>query len=137
RFLRGGDHSMFNEAGFPAVRFTASNETYSRQHANVDGPPDIASGKAHQTGDVVHFVDAEYLANVARLNAKCLIHLANAPGTPSKVRIITAKLENSTTLRWEPSPDADGYEVVWRDTTSPTWSFARDVGNVTTITLPI
>ncbi len=137
RFLRGGDHSMFNQAGFPAVRFTASNETYSRQHQNVTGPPQIGGGQAREAGDVVRFVDPDYLANVARLNAKCLIHLANAPQTPVKARIITAKLENATTLKWEPSPDADGYEVVWRDTTSPVWTFARDVGNVATITLPI
>lgn len=137
RFLRGGDHSMFNQAGFPAVRFTASNETYSRQHANVDGPPDIAKGKARLSGDVVHFVDAAYLANVAQLNAKCLINLANAPQVPQHARIITAKLANATTLKWDASPDADGYEIVWRDTTSPTWTFARDVGNVTDVTLPI
>jgi len=54
-----------------------------------------------------------------------------------EVRIITAKLENATTLKWEPSADADGYEVVWRETTSPTWTFARDVGSVSTISLPI
>ncbi|MGH7243824.1 MAG: M20/M25/M40 family metallo-hydrolase [Phycisphaerales bacterium] len=137
RFLRGGDHSMFNQAGFPAVRFTASNETYSRQHQNVSGPPQIGGGKARETGDVVRFVDPDYLASVARLNAKCLIHLANAPQTPAKARIVTAKLENATTLKWEPSPDADGYEVVWRDTTSATWTFSRDVGTVTEITLPI
>ncbi|MBX3389817.1 MAG: M20/M25/M40 family metallo-hydrolase [Phycisphaeraceae bacterium] len=137
RFLRGGDHSMFNQAGFPAVRFTASNETYSRQHQNVSGPPQIGGGHARETGDVVRFVDPEYLSNVARLNAKCLINLANAPQVPQRARIITAKLENATTLRWDTSPDADGYEIVWRDTTSPMWTFARDVGNVTEITLPI
>jgi len=137
RFLRGGDHSMFNLAGFPAVRFTASNETYSRQHQYVSGPPQIGGGEARETGDVVRFVDPDYLANVARLNAKCLIHLANAPRTPQRTRIITAKLENATTLKWDASSDADGYEVVWRATTSPTWTFARDVGTVTEITLPI
>lgn len=137
RFLRGGDHSMFNQAGYPAVRFTASNETYSRQHQNVSGPPQMGGGHARKTGDVVRFVDPQYLANVAILNAKALIHLANSPQVPKRARIITAKLENSTTLKWDASPDADGYEVVWRDTTSPTWTFARDVGNVTEVTLPI
>lgn len=137
RFLRGGDHSMFNEAGFPAIRFTASNETYSRQHANVTYAPDKSGAPTPQGGDLTQFVDANYLANVARLNAKSLIHLANAPATPENARIITAKLENATTLKWNPSPDADGYEIVWRDTTSPTWTYARDVGNVTEITLPI
>lgn len=137
RFLRGGDHSMFNQAGFPAVRLTASNENYDRQHQNVTGPPQIGGGKARETGDVVRFVDPTYLANVARLNAKSIIHFANAPQSPRRVRIITAKLENASTLKWDPSPDADGYEVVWRDTTSPTWTFSRDVGNVSEVTLPI
>lgn len=137
RFLRGGDHSMFNQAGFPAVRFTASNETYSRQHQNVSGPPQIGGGQARETGDVVRWVDADYLANVARLNAKSLICLANSPQTPARARVITAKLENESTIRWDASPDADGYEIVWRDTTSPMWTHARDVGNVTSVTLPI
>lgn len=137
RFLRGGDHSMFNQAGFPAVRFTASNETYSRQHQNVSGPPQIGGGQARATGDVVRYVDADYLANVARLNAKSLIYLANAPQTPQHTRVITAKLENESTIRWDASSDADGYEVVWRDTTAPMWTHARDVGNVTSVTLPI
>ncbi|MBY0309259.1 MAG: M20/M25/M40 family metallo-hydrolase, partial [Phycisphaerales bacterium] len=35
RFLRGGDHAAFNEAGFAAVRFTVPGEDYTRQHANV------------------------------------------------------------------------------------------------------
>jgi hypothetical protein len=133
RFLRGGDHSAFNDNGFPAVRFTTVYENYDRQHQNVteqDGKP---------YGDVVRFVDAEYLGNVARLNGVTLVRLANAPSPPPKARIITSKLENATTIKWEksPEPDVAGYELVWRDTTAPRWEHAKDLGNVTEATLPM
>lgn len=124
RFLRGGDHSAFNEAGFPGVRFTTPHENYDRQHANVttkDGAP---------YGDVTEYVDAEYLGNVARLNAAALVHLACAPSSPSNARLLTAALANDTTMKWNasPEPDVAGYEVVWRLTTDATWTHVRDVG---------
>ena len=48
------------------------------------------------------------------------------------------RLENDTTLRWQPNPEPDvaGYRIVWRETTAPTWQFTKDVGNVTRHTLP-
>jgi hypothetical protein len=133
RFLRGGDHLAFNDNGFPAVRFTTIHEHYDRQHQNVTQK----NGKPY--GDVPEFVDATYLGNVARLNAATIVHLANAPSSPPNTRILTAKLENDTTLNWDPSPEPDlaGYEVVWRDTTSPIWLNVKDVGKVTEVTLPI
>jgi Zn-dependent M28 family amino/carboxypeptidase len=136
RFLRGGDHSAFNEAGFTAVRFTEVHEDYRHQHQNVRKEKD-AAGNEVQYGDLPASVDETYLANVARLNAACLVHLANAPSTPKKARVITAELEYKTTLRWEASPEDDvaGYEIVWRETTSPTWNHAKDVGNVTEATI--
>lgn len=133
RFLRGGDHSAFNDAGFAAVRFTEVDEDYSRQHQNVT----MKNGRPY--GDVPAFVDADYLANVTRLNIATLVCLANAPSAPAKVRIVTAKLDNFTTLRWEksPEPDAAGYEIVWRETTAPEWQQAKDVGNVTEATIEL
>jgi len=127
RFLRGGDHMAFNEAGFAGVRFTVPAEDYSRQHQNVtekDGKP---------YGDVAAFVDAGYVADVAKLNAATLFHLASAPAAPKRVRMVTAKLEPGTTIRWEKSlePDAAGYEVMWRKTTSPTWEGAVDAADAT------
>jgi hypothetical protein len=133
RFLRGGDHSAFNDAGFAAVRFTAPSEDYSRQHQNVserDGKP---------YGDVPAFVDADYVAGVARLNAAALVHLASAPRPPGDARLITAALSPGTSVRWSPSPEPDvaGYEVVWRVTTSWQWEGARDCGAATSIDLPL
>lgn len=133
RFLRGGDHSAFNERGFSAVRFTVVHEDYDRQHQ------DVREERGRRYGDTAEHVDWEYLAGVARLNAAVLLHLANAPSTPANVRIVTAQLERSTTLRWQasPEPDVAGYRVVWRDTTEPRWTHSADVGNVTEVTLPL
>ncbi len=132
RFLRGGDHTPFHEAGYPAVRFTEMEEDYSRQHQDVkqvDGAP---------YGDVSKYVDAPYLAGVARLNGAAAIHLASAPAAPAEVNLITT-LGNESRLRWiaGPEPDIAGYEIVWRETTSPVWQLAKDVGKTTEATLPI
>jgi Zn-dependent M28 family amino/carboxypeptidase len=133
RFLRGGDHTAFNRHGFPAVRFTEVEEDYDRQHQDVRREGGV------QYGDLPEFVDASYLAEVARVNAAALAHLANAPSAPQQVRILIRGLGHETRLRWEPSPEPDlaGYEVVWRDTASALWEHARDVGAVTEATLPV
>jgi hypothetical protein len=135
RFLRGGDHSAFNEAGFPAVRFTEFDENYERQHANVTVTTD-ASGRVARHGDLPEYVDEASLAEVARLNAAVLVHLANAPAPPGNVRLITATLTNDTDIRWEASAGAAGYEVVWRATTSSQWEHVQDVGNATQVVIP-
>lgn len=127
RFLRGGDHTPFHEAGYPAVRFTEVDEEYNRQHQ------DVRVEQGVQFGDLPRYVDENYLAGVARLNAAAAACLASAPTAPADARIITAALGNSTTLRWSRStdPDAAGYEVVWRETTSPVWNYVMDAGNTT------
>lgn len=133
RFLRGGDHTPFNELGFPAVRFTEVHETYSRQHQDVR----VEDGVVY--GDRVEYVDAAYLADVARLNAAAIVHLANAPSPPGRVRFVLEQLSNDTTLRWDasPEPDVAGYEIVWRATTSADWEAWRDVGLVTQATIDL
>lgn len=138
RFLRGGDHSSFLDNGFPAVRFTAPHEEYSRQHQDVKTET-LPDGAKKHFGDTAEFVNYHYLADVARLNAATTIHLANAPSTPANVRVITAELTNSTTLRWSasPEPDTTGYEIVWRDTTAADWQESKAVGNVSEVTLPL
>ncbi len=127
RFLRGGDHTPFNELGYAGVRFCEVYEDYTQQHQDVRTENSIAYG------DLPQHVDAEYLADVTRLNAVVLTHIANAPSVPTSARVIVAELTNDTTLRWDasPEPDVAGYEIVWRETTSPVWQDSKDVGNAT------
>src|SRR5712664_2990644 len=68
RFLRGGDHYSFNQQGFAAVRFTEFREDFNHQHQNVR--KDDANGVEY--GDLPKFVDFDYVAHVARLNAATL-----------------------------------------------------------------
>ncbi len=130
RYLRGGDHIPFLERGFSAVRFTEPHEDYTHQHQSVK----IVDGK--QYGDLPEFVDYEYVANVTRVNAASLAALALAPARPKNAVIVTARLTNDTDLKWDAGTDGDlaGYEVVWRNTTSPFWTNSKFVGNVTNYT---
>ncbi len=132
RYLRGGDHYSFNQQGYAAVRFTEYREDYNHQHQNVRTENGI------EYGDLPKFVNFDYVAHVARLNAATLASLASAPAPPGKVRLLTKELENNSTLTWEPSSGgrATGYEVLWRATTSPEWEHAQSFGNETKATLP-
>jgi len=129
RYLRGGDHYSFNKEGFAAVRFTEYREDFNHEHQNIRRENGV------EYGDLPKFVNFDYVARVARLNAATLACLAAAPGSPTQVRLRTKELENDTTLSWEGSPLAAGYEVLWRATTSPEWEHVQDVGNVTQATL--
>ena len=133
RYLRGGDHFSFNEAGFPAVRFTEWREDFHHQHQNVRTENGI------EYGDLAKFVDFDYVARVARLNAGTLASLASAPAPPGNVHLMTKELENDSTVTWDASPGglAAGYEVLWRATTSPEWEHAQNIGNVTRATMKI
>ena len=131
RYLRGGDHFPFLDAGYPAVRFTEPVEDWRHQHQDVR----VEDGVRY--GDLPEFVDFGYVAQVARVNAAALASLALAPSAPREVEMENLRLEGDTTLRWAPNPEPDiaGYRIVWRATTAPTWQFSRDVGNVTRATL--
>jgi hypothetical protein len=133
RYLRGGDHSAFNQQGFPAVRFTEYREDFHHQHQNV------RSENGLEYGDLPKFVDYDYVAGVARLNAATLASLAAAPAPPANVHLVTKDLENDSTLTWEASPGglATEYEVMWRATTSPEWEHAQSFGSATRATLKI
>lgn len=127
RYGRGGDHIPFLENGFAAVRFTEPNEDYNHQHQNV------RTEKGQYYGDTPELVDFGYVANVVKVNSASLARLALAPAKPKNVGIVTARLGNDTELKWDAATDTDiaGYEIVWRDTTSPVWTNALNVGNVT------
>jgi len=131
RFLRGGDHTSFNQEGFAAVRFTEWREDFNHQHQN----PRTENGVEY--GDLIRFVDFGYVAQVARLNAATLATLAAAPPPPANPQLITTDLDNSATLLWE-SEAAPGahYEVVWRELTAPQWERSVSVTDKK-VTLPV
>jgi hypothetical protein len=133
RYLRGGDHYSFNQQGFSAVRFTEYREDFHHQHQNPRVENDI------EYGDLLKFVDFDYVSHVARLNAATLASLASAPGPPANVHLLTKNLENDSTLTWSASPGglATGYEILWRATSSPDWEQVQSAGTVTRFTVPI
>jgi hypothetical protein len=132
RYLRGGDHSSFNQQGFAAVRFTEFREDFHHQHQNVRTENGI------EYGDLPKFVDFDYVARVAKLNAATLASLASAPAPPGNVHLVTKELDNDSTLTWENSPGgASGYEILWRGTTSPKWEYVRKVVAVNRATLKV
>ena len=133
RYLRGGDHMPFLEQGYAALRFTEPNEDFSHQHQNLR----TEDGKVY--GDLVEFVDFDYTAKVAKVNAAALASLALAPAAPKDVKVRTDKLVNDSTLVWaaNPEPDVAGYRIVWRDTTAAQWEGSQYVGNVTEATVKL
>lgn len=117
RFLRGGDHTPFNQLGFTAVRFTEFHENFLHQHQNIRKENNI------QYGDLPEFVDYNYIANVARINLATLATLANAPDSPKSVQM-KINLGNITRLSWQPpigGPEPKGYYVLMRETIEPYW----------------
>ena len=128
RFLRGGDHESFNAQGFPAIRFVEPVENFNHQHQDVR----VENGV--QYGDLLQYMDFDYLAKVTRYNVASLAALALAPATP-KVSVETKALTNDTTLTWQAVPRAVRYEVLRRATTDPLWTSVDDAGTATTATL--
>lgn len=130
RYGRGGDHIPFLEQGYAAVRFTETNEDFTHQHQNV------RVEKGVKYADLPEFVDFNYIANVARVNAASLAMLALAPARPKSAQL-GGGLADDSTLKWDANKEQDiaGYEIVWRDTTSPVWTNSLPVGNVQTYTM--
>lgn len=131
RYLRGGDHIPFNEQGFAAVRLTEYRENFDHQHQTLRTENGI------EYGDTLKYVDFDYVARVARLNALTLAALATAPAPPTEAKLVASKLDNDSTLKWHASHEASGYEVLWRATTAPSWEHVQNVGDTTTTTLQV
>ena len=127
RYLRGGDHSPFLDAGYAALRFTEPAEDFDHQHQ------DLRTENGKRIGDLIEFVDPDYVAQVARVNAASLASLALAPAAPQEVKVKTSALDNGTDLVWKANgePDLAGYRIVWRETTAPLWQGSTFVGKVT------
>jgi hypothetical protein len=117
RFLRGGDHTPYVENGFTAVRITEMNENFNHQHQ------DVRMEKGVQYGDLVEFMDFEYLRKNTAMNLANLANLAKSPGMPQEVKVEVRSLTNGTQLSWK-APVAGapkGYYILMRETTSAVW----------------
>jgi hypothetical protein len=128
RFLRGGDHTPFNQQGYAAVRFTETNENFNHQHQ------DLRTENGIVYGDLPEFVDYRYLRRTAQVNLATLASLALAPAAPQKVEVLTAKLTNRTELRWQAPQGAAapaGYVVLVRETSAPQWQQRFPVSGTT------
>ncbi|MEM7417918.1 MAG: M20/M25/M40 family metallo-hydrolase [Gemmatimonadota bacterium] len=120
RFGRGGDHTAFNRRGFAGVRFSESRENYSRQH---------------MVADTLGGVDFEYLAKNTRVNVAGVATISLAPPAPvvdgGRGPMLTrGETGYHADMRWERSPAAVGYRIVWREAWNPDWQHEVTVGDV-------
>lgn len=131
RFGRGGDHMPFLEAGLPAVRFTEPKEDYRHQHQT----PRVEDGVEY--GDLVKFMDFDFLARATRLNAEAADRLARAPAPPTEATTEGAvKPDATVTFQAPPDPERKGFEILSRDTTEVRWTVVKAVEAPGAYTLP-
>ncbi len=130
RFGRGGDQRPFTDVGFAGIRIMEAHENYRRQHQDLR----IENGIAY--GDVIEGIDFEYTRNLTAVNC---INLASLAWAPLGVRDLNigGVIEPSTKLKWTKVDDSNvlGYNIYWRETTSPQWEYSRYVGDVDQYTL--
>jgi Zn-dependent M28 family amino/carboxypeptidase len=118
RFGRGGDHTEFLNAGYPAVRLSVAVENYNWQHQ------DLRTEKGIKYGDTIENMDFPYLEKVTKLNVAALAAIASAPPPPEPK--VEGAVSTDTTLTWTQSEAAsESYQIRWRRTDSNQWQFAR------------
>lgn len=117
RFLRGGDHTPFVNRGFAAVRLSEMNENFLHQHQDLK----VENGVEY--GDLIKFMDFEYLRKNTCVNLASLANLAKSPSMPQDVILDVRGLGNSTNLNWKASKSGKikGYYVLMRETSMPYW----------------
>jgi hypothetical protein len=120
RFGRGGDHTEFLNAGYPAVRLSVAVEDYDHQHQDLR----VENGVKY--GDTVDEMDFAYLTKVTKLNVAALAWIASAPPPPSDPKAEGA-VSTDTTVTFKAAPGAVRYLVRWRRTDSNQWPFYEQV----------
>ncbi len=116
RFGRGGDHTEFLNAGFPAVRFSVAIENYNWQHQ------DLRTENGIVYGDTIERMDFPYLRRVTALNVAALATLARAPMPPAPT--IQGAVSTNTMIQWPRVDGAVAYIVRWRRTDASQWQHA-------------
>lgn len=94
---RYGDHFSFSEVGYPAVRFINALELKT----NADPT------------DTIEFVNPAYLRKATQSLLIVISALADGPRPPRNVTL-RDKPDGTSTLLWEPVPDAVGYIIALR-----------------------
>ncbi len=128
RFGRGGDHTEFLNAGFPAVRFSVAVEDYDHQHQ------DLRTENGTVYGDTIAEMDFAYLRKVTALNVAALAALARAP-MPPEARAVGA-VQTDAMVSWTPVREAESYVVRWRRTDSAQWQHSLRVNGARTMGEP-
>ncbi|MBC7872770.1 MAG: peptidase M28, partial [Ferruginibacter sp.] len=84
---------------------------------------DVRVENGIQYGDLVEFVEFEYLRKNTAMNLCNLANLAKSPSMPQEVRVDTKKLTNFTNIAWKApkSGKVKGYYVMMRETTHAFW----------------
>jgi Zn-dependent M28 family amino/carboxypeptidase len=126
RFGRGGDHTEFLNAGFPAVRFSVAVENYNYQHQ------DLRVEKGVEYGDTIDKMDFPYLQKVTKLNVAALAWLASAPPPPEVT--VEGAVSTDTTVKWKILPGAADYVVRWRRTDESQWQEQRRASELRIVT---
>ncbi|MFW5748513.1 MAG: M20/M25/M40 family metallo-hydrolase [Chloroflexota bacterium] len=98
---RFGDHNSFDDAGYPAVRFIEALEDTSKREG----------------ADTLDGVEASYLASATRTILGVIEALAAGPPPPRNLTLRDLG-DGTSTLVWEPSPDAARYVVGLRSSNS-------------------
>jgi hypothetical protein len=119
RFGRGGDHTEFLNAGFPAVRFSVAIENYDWQHQ------DLRTENGTVYGDTIDHMDFPYLRRVTQLNVAAIAALARAPMPPAPT--VEGAVSTNTSLHWAWVRGASAYIVRWRRTDASQWEHSLRV----------
>ena len=114
RFGRGGDHTEFLNAGFPAIRFSVAVENYNQQHQ------DLRTENGVVYGDTFEAMDFDYLTKIVKLNAAALAALASAPPPPAPT--VVGAVMPDTVIQWSPQVATAAYVVRWRRSDDNQWT---------------
>ncbi len=100
---RWGDHREFVYAGMPGIRITESIEN-----------EDLINSKL----DTWEKLDYSYLRQVTQLNISAVANMAGSPIPPAAPTVVKMATAGSFLLTWPRDPNAAGYAISFRETTS-------------------